>query len=70
MEPWSARDDRPPHLMRKPSGGGSLRWVALAVLILAAAMGAYYYYFVSTHVPAPAPVAQPVANRPDSAVGT
>jgi hypothetical protein len=49
--------------MRKPSGGGSLRWVALAVLILAAAMGAYYYYFVSQHVPAPAPapVAQPAA---------
>jgi len=45
--------------MRKPSGSGSLRWVALAVLILAAAMGAYYYYFVSTHMPAPAPVAAP-----------
>jgi hypothetical protein len=57
VEPWSARDDRPPHLMRKRSGSGSLRWVALAVLILAAAMGAYYYYFVSTHERVPAPVA-------------
>lgn len=60
MEPWSARDDGPPYLMRKPRSR-SLRWVALAALILAAAMGAYYYYFVSTHMPAPAPVAPPAA---------
>lgn len=62
MEPWSARDDGPPYLMHKPRNR-SLRWVALAALILAAAMGAYYYYFVSTHAPVivPAPVAPPVA---------
>ena len=54
MEPWSARDDGPAYLMRKPPRNRSLRWVALAALILAAAMGAYYYYFVSTHVPPPA----------------
>jgi len=42
--------------MRKPRSR-SLRWVALAALILAAAMGAYYYYFVSSHMPAPAPAA-------------
>lgn len=58
MEPWSARDDGPPYLMHKPRSR-SLRWVALAALVLAAAMGAYYYYFVSSHMPAPAPVAPP-----------
>lgn len=58
MEPWSARDDSPPYLMRTPRSR-SLRWVALAALILAAAMGAYYYYFVSTHMPESAPVAPP-----------
>ena len=57
MEPWSARDDRPPYLMRTPPRNRAVWWLALAVAVLAGAVGAYYYYFVSTHLVEPAPMA-------------
>jgi len=57
VEPWSARDDRPPYLMRTPPRTRAIWWLALAVAVLAGAVGAYYYYFVSTHMTEPAAVA-------------
>jgi hypothetical protein len=50
-----------------PARNRTIWWLALAVALLAGAVGAYYYYFVSTHMaePAPAaPFAPPAAPAP------
>ena len=44
-----------------PARNRTIWWLALAVALLAGAVGAYYYYFVSTHMAEPAPGATTAA---------
>ena len=57
MEHWSARDDGPFSMSPTPPRNRTIWWLALAVALLAGAVGAYYYYFVRTHMAEPAPAA-------------
>jgi Protein of unknown function (DUF3014) len=60
VEPWSARNENPHFTTsRKPSSSRAIWWVALAVAVLAIAIGAYYFYFVSTHLAEPVTAAPP-----------
>ena len=58
MEPWSARDDRPPF---RPPETSRLWWIAVPAIVLIVAAAGYYYY---THraVEPPAPAALPRAE--------
>jgi hypothetical protein len=61
VEPWSARDDSPFSISGTRPRNRAIWWLALAVAVLAGAVGAYYYYFVSTHLVEPAPMAPSAA---------